>query len=75
MLRCRLCGSIFEEHNLVGITHGGKSYSVCPDCLESFLKETEDMVEEVPEEEVEDIRAEWRADERYDEEKLEREAI
>ena len=75
MLRCLICDSLFEEHNLVGITHEGKSYSVCPDCLESFLEETEDMVEEVPEDEEEDIRAEWDADERYDDEKLNREAI
>ena len=75
MLRCNNCETYFEEKELVRIQLGDRDYYVCPDCLKAFLEEMDGMISSVPEEEEEEIKASWKADELYDEGRLGKAAI
>ena len=67
MLRCSNCDTLLSEKDLVAVTIGERTFVACPSCLLEFLEETQDDIEEIPEDEERYIQDEWDADERYDE--------
>ena len=65
---CGMCGEWLEETDFAEIAFNGVKYPVCPTCLSELLNTDYRLVNE---QEVEEARAEWDADERYDESRTE----
>lgn len=69
MVKCSLCGAYMEERELETVVYGSgkRTTAVCPECFAELVN----AIEDVPDDEAREIRAEWDADERYDEMMLE----
>lgn len=65
---CGMCGGWLEDRDFAEITYNGVKHAVCPTCLSELLNTDYRLVNE---REVEEARAEWDADERYDELRME----
>ena len=72
MVHCTMCEAYMDEDDLVLVSYdkGTKKASVCPECFAELCN----SIEDVPEDEAKVIRAEWEADDRYDEMMLEEDA-
>lgn len=64
MYECSYCGNIMKDDDFALITWKGKTYGVCPECLESLIRES--AVRQLSDHELRMIQEDLRADEMYE---------